>query len=84
MCSRVDSGASQMVGRKDKRVAQKDLRRVAAEAAKVERAQQALREAILAAIASGESYRDIAPYAGLSYSRIYQIAQEARREQPPG
>ena len=39
---------------------------------------QELREAILAAVESGESYRDIAPYAGLSYTRVYQLAQQKR------
>jgi hypothetical protein len=34
------------------------------------------------AIDSGESYRDIAPYAGLSSSRVFAIVQEAKRESP--
>lgn len=59
-------------------MAQRDLRRVRAAARRMEKAERELREAILAAIESGESYRDIAPYAGLSYSRVYQIAQKAR------
>ena len=49
-------------------------------ARKIERAEQELREAILAAVESGESYRDIAPYAGLSYTRVYQLAQQKRQE----
>lgn len=61
-------------------MAQKDLRRVRTKAAKVGKAEQELREAILAALDSGESYRDIAPYAGLSYSRVYEIVREAKRE----
>jgi hypothetical protein len=60
-------------------MAQKDLRRVRAAAAKVEAAQTGLREAILAANESGESVRDIAPYAGLKFSRVHDLLQEARR-----
>jgi DNA-directed RNA polymerase specialized sigma24 family protein len=61
-------------------VAQRDLRRVQTKARAVKRAEQELHEAILAAVESGESYRDIAPYAGLSSSRVYQIVQEAKRD----
>ena len=61
-------------------MAQRDLRRVATQARKVESAQAGLRDAILRALDSGESFRDIAPFAGLSPSRVYQIVQEARRE----
>ena len=38
--------------------------------------------AILAAVESGESYRDIAPYAGLSYARIYQLVRDAEAGSP--
>jgi hypothetical protein len=61
------------------RVAQRDLRRVRSRAQKVQRAEQELRDAIMQAIDSGESYRDIAPYAGLSPSRVFAIVQEERK-----
>jgi hypothetical protein len=67
-----------MIGRKDRPVAQKELRRVRAAANRVSKAEQDLHDAILAAVESGESYRDIAPHAGLSYSRVYQIAQKRK------
>ena len=62
-------------------MAQKDLRRVRSEAAKVKAAEQRLRASIVAAQASGESIRDIAPFAGLSPSRIHQILREAARDE---
>lgn len=60
-------------------MAQKHLRKVKAEAAKVARAQDGLRRAIVAAQQSGESIRDIVPYAGVSTSKIHQILREASR-----
>ena len=64
-------------------MAQKDLRRVRTAAAKIKRAERELHQAILQAVESGETYRDIAPYAGLSYARVHQIVREQRREDPP-
>ena len=61
-------------------MAQKDLRRVRSAARKVERAERELHLAILAAVESGESYRDIAPWAGLSYTRVFQISKQMRSE----
>jgi DNA-directed RNA polymerase sigma subunit (sigma70/sigma32) len=61
-------------------MAQKDLRKVAAEATKVDKARERLHRAILAARRSGETYADIAPYAGLSRSRVEQIVKQAERE----
>ena len=61
-------------------MAQRDLRRVRTKARAVQRAERDLHEAILQAVDSGESYRDIAPYAGLSFSRVYQIVREAKRD----
>jgi hypothetical protein len=61
------------------RVAQADLRRVARAAARIEKARAELAQAILLAHESGESLRDIAPYAGLSYSRVHDLLAEARR-----
>jgi hypothetical protein len=67
-------------------VAQQDLRKVRRAATRVAKAHEALAAAILAAQDSGESLRDIATYAGLGYSRVYELAREARRrrEQQPG
>jgi hypothetical protein len=61
-------------------MAQRDLKRVRAARRRLESAEEALREAVLAASRSGESLRDIAPYAGLSPTRIHQILREAERE----
>lgn len=59
-------------------MAQRDLRRVQRLAGRLEDARVALREAILAAHDSGESIRDIAPYAGMSPSRVHELLVEAR------
>jgi DNA-directed RNA polymerase specialized sigma24 family protein len=59
-------------------VAQRDLRRVQRLAGRLEEARVALRDAILAAHESGESVRDIAPYAGMSPSRVHELLVEAR------
>lgn len=65
-------------------MAQKDLRRVRRAAGRLETARVELREAILAAHKSGESVRDIAPYAGVSASRVYDLLREAQAaEQEP-
>ena len=61
-------------------MAQKDLRAVRTAARRIERAERELAAAILRAVESGESYRDIAPWAGLSYSRVHQLARKARAE----
>jgi len=61
-------------------MAQKDLRRVRADAAKLKAAEQRLKASIVAAQQSGESIRDIAPFAGLSPARIHQILREATRD----
>jgi DNA-directed RNA polymerase specialized sigma24 family protein len=62
------------------RMAQSDLRRIRTKAARLRKAEQELADAILQAHAAGESYRDIAPFAGLNYSRVYQLARARRRE----
>ena len=59
-------------------MAQRDLRRVATRAQQLERARVELRDAILRAHESGESVRDIAPYAGLSPSRVFELLKEAQ------
>ena len=60
-------------------VAQKHLRRVRAEANRVKAAEERMRAAIVACFESGESTRDIAPYAGLSHQRIQQILREEQQ-----
>ncbi len=60
-------------------VAQRDLRRIAKCADKLLAARRELELAIMAAVESGETLRDIAPYAGLSASRLHEIVREARR-----
>lgn len=59
-------------------MAQRDLRKVQRLAARLEQDRVALRDAILAAHESGESIRDIAPYAGMSPSRVHELLAEAR------
>lgn len=61
-------------------MSQKDLRRVRVVAAKLQRAELELADAILKAHDAGESYRDIAPWAGLPYSRVYRMATDRRRQ----
>jgi predicted HTH domain antitoxin len=60
-------------------VAQKDLRNVAKAAKRVDEARAGLARAILAAQESGEVLTDIAPYAGLSRSRVHELLREAKR-----
>jgi len=62
-------------------MAQKDLRRVRTAANRVQAAERRLREVMVKAQDSGESVRDIAPFAGLSPSRVQQMLTQARREQ---
>jgi DNA-directed RNA polymerase specialized sigma24 family protein len=62
-------------------MAQSHLRNVARAAARLEAAREDLARAILAAQTSGESLRDIAPYAGVSYTRVHQIVREARQRE---
>jgi phosphoribosylcarboxyaminoimidazole (NCAIR) mutase len=65
-------------------MAQRDLRRVQRAAERMEQARGELRDAILAAHRTGESYRDIAQYAGLAHSRVAELAKEARELEQPG
>jgi hypothetical protein len=60
-------------------VAQRDLKRVRDAAARLEQARAGLGRAIVQAQDSGETFRDIAPYAGLSISRVHELAREARK-----
>lgn len=57
-------------------MAQADLRRVRRARERLEAAQKELRAAIKSAAASGETYRDIAEWAGLSHQRIAQIVKD--------
>jgi len=65
-------------------MAQRDLRHVRTKANAVQRATRDLAEAILRASEAGESVRDIAPYAGLSPSRVHQLLQQARERRDQG
>lgn len=60
-------------------MSQRDLRRVRTRATQLERARAQLRDAILRAHQSGESIRDIAPFAGMSPSRVHELLAEARQ-----
>jgi DNA-directed RNA polymerase sigma subunit (sigma70/sigma32) len=66
-----------------RRMAQRDLRRVAAAARKLERvnakARAELRAAILQAREAGETFRDIGNAAGLSHVRVQQIVREGEK-----
>lgn len=61
-------------------MARADLRRVERAAGRARESRAELVEAILAAAASGETYRDIAEAAGMSHQRVGQIVKESRRE----
>lgn len=65
-----------------KRMAQADLRRVTMRAQVVKRARGDLEAAIRDARASGETYRDIAAAAGMSYQRVWQLLNEAKTPPP--
>lgn len=59
-------------------MAQADLRRVRRAARRVEDSEAELKDAIIAARESGETYRDIAEAAGLSHQRIWQLTHPKR------
>ena len=59
-------------------MAQRDLRRVRARARQLGKAKDELADAILRANESGESVRDIAPYAGRSPARTHDLLKEAQ------
>jgi hypothetical protein len=65
-------------------MAQTDLRRVASAARGLEKAKGELREAIMRARESGETYRDIGAAAGLTHPRIIQIVREGEKEGDDG
>lgn len=59
-------------------MAQRDLKRVRQVVERKRRLRKELAGAILAAHESGESIRDIAEFAGLSSSRVFELLNEAR------
>lgn len=61
-------------------MAMADLRRIAACSEKIKDAYAQRDEAIIISSRHGETYRDIARYAGISHQRVAQIVAEARKE----
>lgn len=59
-------------------MAKADLRRVERACKRVIDAREELHAAIVAAAASGETYRDIAEAAGMSHQRVGQIVKQHR------
>ena len=66
------------IGQKLGDMAQTDLRRVERSRAQLDRAREQWKLAILDAVASGETYKDVARHAGISHQRVGQIVNEAR------
>lgn len=62
-------------------LSQRDLKNVAKARAQLLKAQANLVEMIMLARASGETYRDIAEYAGLSHQRVQEIVRQEQRGQ---
>lgn len=73
-----DNRALRVFGWQGPGVAQRDLKQVQRRAQQMAASRERLRDAILQAHRSGESIRDIAPYAGLSPSRVQELLKEAR------
>ena len=61
---------------KHRNMAQADLRRVERCRQQLEDARAGLHQAIRDAVASGETYRDVAKLAGISHQRVAQIVKE--------
>lgn len=61
---------------KSRSMAQADLRRVERCRRQVDHSRSDLHRAIKEAVASGETYRDVAKAAGLSHQRVAQIVKE--------
>lgn len=57
-------------------MARADMRRVAQAKRDLERCRSDFIEAIKAAVASGETYRDVARMAGISHQRVHQVVHE--------
>lgn len=62
-------------------MAQSHLRKVARAKEKLEKARLELEQAVLAAQDSGESLRDIAPFAGMTYTRVHELVRRARQRE---
>ena len=60
-------------------MAQSDLRRVERCREQLEESRRQLKRAIKDAVASGETYRDVAERAGLSHQRVAQIVNEPEK-----
>lgn len=60
-------------------MAQSHLRKVASVRARLEKVTAELEQAILAAQDSGESLRDIAPYAGMTHTKVMELTRKARQ-----
>jgi len=56
-------------------MARRDMDRVSKARERLRQAQEELRAAIVAAVESGETYRDVAKSAGLSHQRVAQIVR---------
>lgn len=67
------------MGQKLGDMAQTDLRRVERCKAQLDNAREQWRRAILDAVASGETYKDVARHAGISHQRVGQIVNEAKK-----
>lgn len=65
-------------------MAQADLRRVERARKHVLEAREELENAIRDAVASGETYRDVAARAGMSHQRVAQIVAAKRSTEPLG
>lgn len=62
-------------------MAQSHLRKVARARAKLDKARLELERAVLQAQESGESLRDIAPYAGMTHTRVLELLRKARQHE---
>jgi len=79
MKQKLSSRKQHSLRRKLVNMARVDLRRVAKARRRLEAALKERDDAILAAVASGETYRDVARIAGLSFQRIAQIVSKSRQ-----
>jgi DNA-directed RNA polymerase specialized sigma24 family protein len=57
-------------------MARADMRRVSAARRQLRQTRDEFKAAIRAAVASGETYRDVARMAGISHQRVHQIVHE--------
>jgi DNA invertase Pin-like site-specific DNA recombinase len=57
-------------------MARADMRRVGQAKRDLRKARDEFKAAIRAAVASGETYRDVARMAGISHQRIHQVVHE--------